>query len=140
MLASSAYLSLNAGNTFEIQYTHPDDTDKITVVCGPCRCDKSGTDECTGFSLSKHSMSIIAGKRLLLDATDLTTVAQILQKYGVECFDIDYYAIARISTSALIAEHFVGDSEGRPIHHEKLGIGCGRIRARDHFRDSQTQL
>lgn len=133
MLASSVYLSLNAGGTFELQYTQADDADKITVVCGSCQCDKAGTEECTGFSLSKHSMSIIAGKRLLLDATDLTTIAMVLQKYGVECFDIDYYAIVRTSTSALIAEHFVGGLEGRPIHYETLGTGCGRIRARDHF-------
>lgn len=132
MLATNAHLSLNADHTFELQYTHCDNSDMLYVVCGTCGCDKKDTAECAGYSLSQHSMTIITGKRLLLDATDLTTIAAVLYKYGAECFDIEYYAIVRISSSTLIAEHHVHDSEGRPLQHEIIRTGCGRIRSRYH--------
>lgn len=132
MLATNVHLSLNEDHTFELQYTHCDNSDALYVVCGTCGYDKKDMSECTGYSLSRHSMTIITGKRLLLDATDLTTIAAVLHKYGVECFDIQYYAIVRISSSALIAEHHVHDSEGRPLQHETIRTGCGRIRSRYH--------
>lgn len=128
-MSETAYLSVHRDGTFEAQFSSIDDVDRLIVVCGRCKRGLKDTPECTGYRLSDASaQQIFGGKKILLDATDLATLAALLYKYDVPCFEIDYYAVVRISTSSMIAEHYLNLSGGRPLNHETPESSCGRIR------------
>lgn len=128
-MVEAAYLSVQCDRTFEAQFSNIDDADRLIVVCGRCKCEPRDTPQCIGYHLGDTSaQQIFGGKKILLDVTDLTTLAALLHKYDVHCFEIDYYAVVRISTSSMIAEHYLNFSGGRPLNYETPESSCGRIR------------
>lgn len=130
-----ASLSLNRDGSFEAQYSNADDASRLIVVCGSYSladaCD-SERSECIGRSLSECASAFNRGCRMLLDAADLASLVAILSESGVNCFNIDYYAIVNMSTSELIAEHHINHDTERKIVHETRESSCGRIRARNY--------
>lgn len=134
MISKEALLSINQDGTYELQFTNSDDTDRLVLVCGECSpCCHEKKDSCEGGDLSVKVARQILNTKTLLDATDLTFVAALLNKYSIRCFTINYYAIVRISNSKLIAEHFLYETPERSaIYYETQGSCDSRIRARNY--------